>query len=131
MNISANIVTGRDSSKLEFSTLTFADMPQISKLLVTVWPILYGAVGHPLFDENYLRWIYGGPNSKKHVMIGAWRNDELIAYQSFLYRSISYAGKMLNSYLWTHATVSPKLLDSDRVKCAIQLIKQGVLFNAN
>jgi hypothetical protein len=131
MNISANIATGRDSSKLAFSTLTFADIPQISKLLVTVWPILYGAVGHPLFDVDYLRWIYGGPDSKKHVMIGAWRNDALVAYQSFLYRRISYAGKMLNAYLWTHATVSPQLLDSDRVKCAIQMIKQGVLFNAN
>ena len=131
MNISANIATMRDSSKLEFSALTSADMQQISKLLVTVWPILYGALGHPLFSENYLRWIYGGPDSKKHVMIGAWRNGELVAYQSFLYRRISYFGKMLNAYLWTHATVSPQLLDSDRVKCAVQMIKQGVLFNAN
>jgi len=121
--------SGSDSFK--FSKFSYDDIPQISNLLVTIWPILYGAVGHPLFSEDYLRWIYGGPNKEKHVMVGAWLNHDLIAYQSFLYRRVFYGGKTLNAYLWTHATVSPRLAPSERVHCAIQMMKQGVLFDKN
>jgi len=131
-NLNSERSGGDTSDSLVFSKLTYDDIPEISKLLVMVWPLLYGAVGHPHFNVDYLRWIYGGPNKNKHMMIGARINNTLIAYQSFLFRSIYYDSKALNAYLWTHATVSPELSGSARVHCAIQMMKQAVqLFDRN
>jgi hypothetical protein len=122
---------GRTSSKMRYSALTNEDIPHISNLLISVWPKLYGAVGHPLFSEDYLRWIYGGPDKHKHVLIGARLNDDLVSFQCFLYRTISYLGNKLDAYLWTHTTTLPELPPSTRMNCAFQLAKQGVLFDKN
>lgn len=119
----------RDSRKAYFTRLTFEDIPHISGLLMSVWPKLYGDLGHPLFSCDYLQWIYGGPHKDKHILIGAWMDNDLVAYQGFLYRTVSYCGRSLNAYLNTHAAISPQLSYDLRMNCGFQIVKQHVLFD--
>jgi hypothetical protein len=121
----------RESNSLKgnFTKLTFQDIPHISGLLMSVWPKLYGDLGHPLFSSDYLQWVYGGPHQDKHILIGAWMDNSLVAYQGFLHRTISYCGRPLNAYLNTHAAISPLLPYDLRMNCGFQLIKQHILFD--
>jgi len=107
----------REESCIKFSSLTLEDLPQISGLLMSVWPIYYGKVGCPIYSEEYLRWVLGGPNSSKHIMFGGRTNDELVAYQSLLFRTISYCGKKFNVYLDTHFVISQQLNLNSRLYC--------------
>lgn len=96
---------------------------------MSVWPRVYGDLGHPLFSDEYLQWTYGGPLKSKHILVGAWVDNDLIAYQCFLRRTVSYCGRSLNAYLNTHAAISPQLPYDVRINCGSQIIKQHVLFD--
>lgn len=115
---------------MNFSKLTLENISQIGNLLMSVYslPENFGTIGCPVFSEDYLHWIFGGPNKDKHILVGAMMNDELVAYQSFLYRRIYYCGDYLNAYLCTHAVISPQLDLRLRMKCFFQLAKQYALF---
>jgi len=115
---------------MNFSKLTLENISQIGNLLMSVYslPENFGTIGCPVFSEDYLHWIFGGPNKDKHILVGAMMNDELVAYQSFLYRRIYYCGEYLNAYLNTHGVISPQLDYRLRLNCGFQLVRQHALF---
>jgi hypothetical protein len=114
---------------MQFSRLTTKDVPAISRLMQSVWPQQYGKVGCPDYSEDYLKWVFGGPNANKHILFGAKVNGEFVAYQSFLYRTVAYGGKQFRAYLNTHVTASPTLDLRSRIDCGIQMVEQHVLFD--
>jgi hypothetical protein len=109
-------------SPINFSRLTLEDLPEVNKLLMSVWPKYYGKTGCPVYSDEYLRWVLGGPNSNRHILFGGRINDELVAYQSFLFRKISYCGEELAAYLGTHLAISAQLDFRLRLYCLAQTL---------
>ena len=126
--VHSNMTGHRPSGGIQFLRLGSEDIPLISQLLMSTWPREYGKVGSPVFSEDYLKWILGGPNQTRHILLGCKMDDELVAYQSFLSRRVAYRGVTLNGYLNTHGTISPKLPQNLRLNCGAQMVKQHALF---
>lgn len=118
---------------MRFTRLSIADIPQISRLLMSVWPGNYGRMGFPNFREDYLHWVFGGPNSDKHILLGGKISDELVAYLSSLYRRIYYRGRTINGYLYTHMTISPHLSSQVRFDGLIKMLHliQDIYFSSD
>jgi len=116
-----------------FSRLSIENIPQISRLLMAVWPGNYGRMGFPNFREDYLRWVFGGPNGDKHILLGGKIDDELVAYLSFLYRRIYYCGRTINGYLYTHVTISPHLSSQVRFDALLKMLNliEGIYFSSD
>jgi hypothetical protein len=105
---------------VSFSRISFQDIPAIAKFLMSVWPQYYGKVGCPVFKEDYLQWLFGGPNQGKHLLLCARVDDEIVAYQSLLFRRVSCSGRLLNAFLGTHVAISPHLDFRSRIACCLQ-----------
>lgn len=116
---------------IHFSKLTVDDIPEISVFLNSIWSQYYGKTGSPVFSEDYLQWVLGGPYKDKNLLFGARIDNELVAYQSFLCRKILCCGKELNAYLNTHLAVSPKMDLRLRMDCGLQLYEQSLLCHPN
>lgn len=115
---------------VEFSQLSFDDISEISKFLGPVWSEGYGTMGSPDFSEDYLHWVLGGPNQSKNLLFGGRINSELVAYQSFLFRTMDYCGRKLNCYLNTHLAVSMKIDLRARLECVFEMGQQYVLLDS-
>jgi hypothetical protein len=120
----------RSDHVVEFSQVSFDDIPEISKFLLSVWSEGYGPMGSPNLSEDYLQWVLGGPNKCKNLLFGGRINSELVAYQSFLYRTVHYYGKILNAYLNTHLAVSTQIDLRPKLECQFQMLEQHVLLDA-
>lgn len=107
---------------MRFTRVSISDIPEISRLLMSVWPGNYGKMGFPKFREEYLHWVFSGPCRDKHILLGGKMNGELVAYLSFLYRRISIFGKSLNGYLNTHWTISPHLSSQVRFNTLLKML---------
>jgi len=107
---------------VKFSSLTLEDIPQISNLLMSVWPVNYGTMGFPKFDQDYLNWVFGGPNRDRHILFGGKIQNELVAYYSLLYRRIHYSGYLFDGYIGTHMTILPHLSSQERFNCLLQML---------
>jgi hypothetical protein len=119
----------RQQRVVRFERLTSRDIPKISSFLNAIWTQLYGKTGSPVFHEDYLHWVFGGPNKDKNLLFGAMQDNELIAYQSLLYRKMLCCGKEMNSFLNTHLAVSPRLDLRLRMDCMFQLAEQTIVFH--
>ncbi len=126
--VNSNVMDHGANGEVQFSRLNFEDIPLISRFLMSTWPQNYGKVGSPVFSKDYLEWIFGGPNKSKNVLVGGKVDDELVAYQTFLFRRVAYKGATMNGYLCTHAAVSSQLPANLRFNCAVQMSKQHALF---
>ena len=118
-----------DDHVVEFSQLSFGDISEISTFLRSVWSKGYGRMGSPDFSEDYLRWVLGGPNKSKNLLFGGRINNELVAYQSFLFRTMDYCGKKLSCYLNTHLAASMKIDLRARLECLFEIEQQCVLLD--
>ena len=126
--VNGNVMDRGSSGGIQFLRMSSEDIPMIGKLLMSTWPEDYGKVGSPVFSKDYLEWILGGPNKSKNVLVGGKIDDELVAYQTFLFRRVAYKGSTMNGYLCTHAAVSSQLPANLRFNCAVQMSKQHALF---
>ncbi|HUL22607.1 MAG TPA: hypothetical protein VLZ10_14220 [Thermodesulfobacteriota bacterium] len=115
---------------VQFSLLHLDDISEISQFLRSVWSEGYGSMGAPDLTEDYLRWVLGGPNKSKNLLFGGRINDELVAYQSFLVRTMDYCGRELNGYLNTHLAVSTKIDLRARLECLFEMEQQYVLLDS-
>jgi len=105
---------------MKYCRLSYEDVPLISSYLIAMWSKNYGSNAFPYFKEDYLKWVLGGPNKDRHVLVGAKVNDQLIAYQTLLYRTVSLYGNKLNAFLITHLTISPKISLRERLHILAQ-----------
>ncbi len=119
----------RHERLLKFSRLSLQEMQKIGTFLNSIWSQLYGKTGSPVFPQDYLLWLYGGPNTDKNILLGAFLDDELVAFQSFLPRKMICNGNVMNSYLNTHLAVSPRLDLRHRMDCVMQLAEHTHLFH--
>jgi hypothetical protein len=126
--VNSNVMDHGSSVGMQFSRLSFEDIPLISKLLMSTWPQNYGKVGSPVFSKDHLEWILGGPNKSKNVLVGGKIDDELVAYQTFLFRRVAHKGVTMNGYLCTHVAISSQLPAKLRFNCVLQMSKQHALF---
>ena len=124
----SNVKDHGPSIGIQFVRLSSEDIPSISKLLMSTWPQEYGKVGSPVFSKDYLEWILGGPNKSKNVLVGCKIEDELVAYQTFLFRRVAYKGVTMNGYLCTHGAISSQLSTKLKFNCVLQMSKQHPLF---
>src|SRR4030043_255672 len=129
--VNSNMMDHRPTVGIQFSRLSFEDIPLISKLLMSTWPKNFGKVGSPVFSKDYLEWILGGANKSKNVLVGCKIDDELVAYQAFLFRRVAYKGLTMNGYLCTHGAISSQLPANLRFHCVVQMSKQHALFMEN
>jgi hypothetical protein len=126
--VNSNVMDHGPSVGMQFSRLSFEDIPLISKLLMSTWPQDYGKEGSPVFSRDYLEWMFGGPNKSKNVLVGSKIDGELVAYQTFLFRRVAYKGVTMNGYLCTHGAISPQVPANLKLNCALQMGKQHALF---
>lgn len=105
---------------VQFSRLTLGEIPQIGNFLMSVWTAKYGEMGFQNFDENYLKWILGGPHKDRNFLLGGKIQNELMTYCSFLHHRILYSGNLLEGYLVTHMTLAPYLGSQVRFNCLLQ-----------
>jgi hypothetical protein len=126
--VNSNVMDRGSSVGIQFSRLSFEDIPWISKFLMSTWPQNYGVVGSPVFSRDYLEWVLGGANKSKNILVGCKIDDELVAYQAFLFRRVAYKGVTVNGYLCTHGAISPQLNANLRFHCLVQMAKQHALF---
>jgi len=115
---------------VQFSQLSFDNISEISNFLRSVWSEGYGRMGSPDLSEDYLHWVLGGPNKSKNLLFGGKINNELVAYQSFLFRTMDYCGRKLNCYLNTHLAVSMKIDLRARLECLFEMEQQYVLLDS-
>lgn len=115
---------------VQFSQLSYDDISEISEFLRSVWSEGYGRMGSPDLNEGYLRWVLGGPNKSKNLLFGGRISNELVAYQSFLFRTMDYCGRKLNCYLNTHLAVSMKIDLRARLECLLEMEQQYVLLDS-
>jgi N-acetylglutamate synthase-like GNAT family acetyltransferase len=108
------------SPLVNFLRLSYEEIPLISNFLIAVWSENYGRNAFPYFKEDYLRWVLGGPNKDRHILMGGKINNQLIAYQTLLYRTVSLCGNKLNAFLVTHLTISPKISLQERLHILAQ-----------
>jgi hypothetical protein len=119
-----------DDHVVQFSRLSSDDLPEISEFLRSVWSEGYGRMGSPDLSKDYLHWVLGGPNQSKNLLFGGRINKELVAYQSFLFRTMDYCGRKLNCYLNTHLAVSKKIDLRAKLECLFEMEQQYVLLDS-
>jgi hypothetical protein len=120
----------RTENRIEFGRLATQDIPEISLFLNQVYslPEYFGIIGAPFFDEDYLSWLYGGPNQHKTILSGARIDGRLVAYQAFLYREYAWE-RTMKAYLETHAAISPSIDPRKRLECVLRLSQQFPIFH--
>lgn len=114
-------------SSADFQRLTLADEPEILALLQNVWPRLYGETGCPQFSGDYLRWLYGGPDASRHLLLGCRIGGRMVGLKSYLSRDILLDGGPRSASLSTHLTISPDLDPSTRLSIAAELSRLHIL----
>ncbi|WP_300064324.1 hypothetical protein [uncultured Roseobacter sp.] len=111
---------------LTFRHLRVDELPKVCKLLVENWPQTYGDTGCPDFSVEYLAWLLGGPSADRHIMLGVFRNEKLIGFKDYLYRSSLHAKTDINVYIATHLTVEQNLPLSERMVVAAEMARLHV-----
>jgi hypothetical protein len=128
-NMASLLQSMRAERLVLFKRFTLEDIPIISRFLNSTWSQHYSKMGSPVFTEDYLSWVLGGPHKEKNHLFGAVINGELIAYQSFIYRRISCHDREIKAFLNTHLAVSPHIDLRLRMDCMLQLAEQTLLFH--
>lgn len=106
---------------MQLEQLSLADEADILALLQDVWPRLYGATGCPQFSSDYLRWLYGGPEADRHLLLGYRLDGRLVGFKSSLLRDLRMEGKDRIGGLATHLTIRPELPPDVRLSLAREL----------
>lgn len=97
------------------TTLTVSDIPEIRGLLDEIWAATYGDAGSPVFTDDYLEWLYGGPMQDRHLLIGyRATGGRLVGFRAFLFRQCTLNGPR-PAYIATHATVRQDMPRTDRL----------------
>ena len=95
--------------------LTVSDIPEIRGLLDEIWAATYGDAGAPVFTDDYLEWLYGGPMRDRHLLIGyRATGGRLVGFRAFLFRQCTLNGPR-PAYIATHATVRQDMPRTDRL----------------
>ena len=97
------------SPELTFSRLTADDAQEAAVFLNEVWGSHYGPTGAPIFTTDYLRWLYGGPDSARHLVLACHIAGRLVGIRALLHRSVSFQGRVWAAYLTTHLAIHPDL----------------------
>ena len=106
----------------EFVRLHEPDLPELLTLLQDVWPTQYGATGCPDFSADYLRWLYGGPDAARHLLLGCRLDGRLVAARGALYRRThGPGGRPSVTWVSTHLTVAPDLDFAQRMAITAEL----------
>ena len=115
------------SDSLEICRLSQFEIPEISELLNRVWPVLYGDTGCPFFSENYLSWVYGGPNATEHFLVGCRLGGKLIGFKAYLFRNGMFGGEWVRCYIATHLAIDANADMATRFELARYLSSLHVL----
>lgn len=103
MNLSDHI------ANIEFKPLSVEDAGEIADLLNATWPTKYGDTGCLVFTEDYLKWLYGGPDSDLNFLRGLRIDGKLVVAEAALFRQLSDGNKDWKAHIATHLTISPDL----------------------
>ncbi|AUH32283.1 hypothetical protein [Paracoccus tegillarcae] len=114
---------------MDFERLTLENESEILALLQDVWPRLYGATGCPQFSADYLRWLYGGPDCSRHLLLGCREKGRLVGLKAYLSRDLLLDGQARSASLSTHLTIRPDLDPASRLAIAAELSRLHPLTN--
>jgi hypothetical protein len=112
---------------VQLERLSLENESEILALLQDVWPRLYGATGCPQFSSDYLRWLYGGPDAERHLLLGCRIEGRLVGFKASLSRDLRLGGLHYTSGLATHLTIDPNLSPAIRLSVAGELSRLHVL----
>ncbi|MDO5658405.1 MAG: hypothetical protein Q4G36_08805 [Paracoccus sp. (in: a-proteobacteria)] len=106
---------------MDIVNLGVDSVPEIISLLKKVWADSYGENSYPHFTEDYLRWLYGGPNENRNILRGV-RNKmgDLIAFRVDLYRPANLNGQRRDAYVSRHLAIDPKASFNQRLSVAAE-----------
>lgn len=92
-----------------------ADPEEVATFLNSAWERAYGPAVRPVFTEEYLRWLYGGPDAERTAIVGVRIDGRIAALKAMLSRELVVQGVAAPAYLVTHLTIEPTLSLAERV----------------
>lgn len=119
------------AAEVEFERLTTDNATEIAELLNATWPTLYGETGCIVFNEAYLKWLYGGPDQHNHFIRGLRVDGKLMVVEAALYRPLSDGNTDWDAHLATHLAISPDLSLMMRVAVASKIseaLKENLVY---
>ena len=109
------------SEQFHVERLHLDDVSEIGSFLNTVWGASYGSSARPDFTPSYLQWLYGGPDSERHALVGVRHDRSLVAFKALLFRPTRYRGRCLRAHVTTHLAIHPGLSLQQRVDALIRI----------
>ena len=109
------------ASRAKLERLSADHAAEAADLLNRTWPALYGETGCPVFSEAYLRWLYGGPDQDRHLILGHRVDGALVALKAYLYRRLSDGARGYDAHVATHLAIDPGLDFGARIALASAL----------
>jgi hypothetical protein len=84
--------------------LSLESVGEIANHLNDVWGSSYGAMTCPVFDPDYLTWLYSAPRT---AILGVRADGRLVGVKALLGRTLAIEGKDADAYLSTHLAIDP------------------------
>jgi hypothetical protein len=104
------------SISLGLERFRLSDIPEIVTFLNRVWGIAYGPAVRPVFTEEYLRWLYGGPDADQTAIVGVRKDGRIVSVKAMLARELIVAGGTpRRAYLGTHLAIDNQLSLAERL----------------
>jgi Sulfotransferase family len=92
------------------------DIPEIVRFLNRVWGAAYGPAVRPVFTEEYLHWLYGGPEAQRTAIVGSRKDDRIVSVKAMLARELAVrGGPPRAAYLGTHMAIDPTMPLAERL----------------
>jgi hypothetical protein len=95
--------------------LPHSAIPEIAAFLNRVWGDAFQSTGCPLFECDFLNWVYGGPDAGRTALVGARKDRRLVAFKAMVPRALTVKGATYQTYIGTHLAIDPTLALSDRL----------------
>jgi hypothetical protein len=92
-------------SDIPLERLFVDDVPEVADFLNRCWGAGYGLEACPVFDARYLQWLYGGPQAETTRLFGYRCDGRLVAFRSYLARTVVVGGSQRLAFLNTHLGV--------------------------
>jgi len=89
---------------MKIESLGLESVGEIANHLNDVWGSSYGSAACPVFDPDYLTWLYSAPRT---TVLGVRENGRLVGVKALLGQTLAVEGMKADAYLITHMASDP------------------------
>jgi N-acetylglutamate synthase-like GNAT family acetyltransferase len=91
---------------MKIERLGLESVGEIAAHLNDVWGSSYGSMTSPVFDPEYLTWLYSAPRT---AILGVREGGRLVGIKALLGRTLTIQGHKTDAYLSTHLAIAPSV----------------------